>query len=346
MSEDRDVVARALRGLAVPEHGPGFWEALEARLAAEDAPRRAVGGIRAGGGVDGVRSADTGDEADPAAVVSLDCARVRRGAGRRRLMGIAAVAAALFVAVGLVRSATQDSERLHTAGRDPSATAPEDLPATAAGATAEDAVVEWFEALGGSDLTAAANLMGPRSRRYLEALRLPVDGYLRDSGEGYGGWVRSPDRKITRFDVPGDAAETIAIVVVSGTWTGEGETEHRTDAIPVARADEGRWLVEPVAIDPVRGGRLEMISPGPGENGLSGTTPDAVLEAGASGAGTFFFSIDDGPLTRVEGRPNAGGVRGSFDPPGEMPSRTHPLLVAYVDGDTIAAFAATFLVEG
>lgn len=346
MSDERDpVVARALRELSVPEHGPGFWEGLEARLAAEDAPRRRE--ATAAPAV-GLSADETGDETGIAAVVSLEEARIRRGTRRGRIVAVASVAAGLLVGAAVLRSSPDGSE-LRTAGPPESTTAqPDPGPrAKTNDAGAEDAVVEWFEALADGNAAAASELLGPRSRRYLDALRIPVERYVRES-QAYGAaWAASTDWRTTEFRLPAGTGDDIRIVVVSGTWNDEYRMDSsHTDAIPAVRSADGRWLVEPVAIDPARGGRIEMISPKPGENGLSAAAPGAVLEVEASGGGTFFFSLDAGALDEVEGRPAGGGVRGSFDPPGEMASGNHSLLVAYVDGDTIAAFATTFLVEG
>lgn len=340
MSDQRDpVVAQALRELPVPEHGPGFWEGLEARLAAEDDPRR--GESTAAPSV-GSWADETGD--DPGAtVVSLEEVRARRRTGRGWIVAVATVAAGLLVGVAVLRPSPDGSE-LRTAGPPSSTTAQPDPGQRGKGSEmgAEDAVVEWFERIAAGDAAGATELLGPRSRRYLEALNIPVEQYLRESGTYGETWTGTTNRSATEYAIPAGTGEDIRIIVLS-IPAGMGS---RTDAVPAVLYPDGSWLVEPVAIDPVRGGRLEMISPQPGENGLSGVTPDAVLEAGASGGGTFFFSIDGAPLTKVEGRPVGGGVQGSFDPPGEMTSRTHSLLVAYLDGDTIAAFATTFLVEG
>ena len=138
----------------------------------------------------------------------------------------------------------------------------------------------------------------------------------------------------------------VTVVVVSGTWTGEGQTTYRTDALPVVQDENGNWLVEPAAFDPAVGGRIELRSPTPGQDGLGGLPPDGEIEASAAGNGTFFFSLEDGWVVEVPGAPSGGGVRGRWDPPGEMASRTHLLVVAYVDGDTVTAVAGTFAVEG
>lgn len=351
MSDERDpVVARALRDLRVPEHGPEFWERLEARLAAEDRPRR-----REAAAAQAVESStdENGDDPDITAVVSLEEARARRGTRRGRIVAVASVAAGLLVGVAALRSSPDGSE-LRTAGPASSTTAQPD-PGPRAKTTetgAEDAVVAWFEAVAAGNAAAASELLGPRSRRYLDALSIPVERYARES-QAYGAaWASSPDRRTTEFRLPAGTGDDIRIVVLSGTWeSGTWEEEYgtdasRTDAIPAVLSPDGRWLVEPVAIDPVRGGRLELVSPRPGESGLSGLTPDGVIEVSASGTGTFFFSLDGEPLDEVAGRQGGGSVEGSYDPPGEMASGTRSLLVAYLDGDTIAAVATTFVVEG
>ncbi|MDQ3108130.1 MAG: hypothetical protein M3Q68_10045 [Actinomycetota bacterium] len=349
MSEDRDpMISRALRDLPVPDHGAGFWERLEAQLDPQpgrfgdepvDEPVDEPGD---GHGVE--------DEALPTVVAWPGRPAQRRGL---RVFAVAAVVIGL-VAVATMLTSTSPDERLRTAdGPETTVTTSGAVVTTAppppSTATADVAVLEWLDAVGAGDTKAAAALTGARSVAYIEALGANLDGFLIEAGEGFGGWAESPDRSTTEVDLNTADGEEIVIVVVSGTWTGEGPDGFRTDAIPAVRRANGSWAVEPFAFDPEVGGRLEIESPTPAaEQGFNGLAPDAVLAAGAPGDGTFHFSLDDEPPTVVPGRKTSGrgGVRASFDPPGDLRSRTHLFVIAYVDGATVTAFAGTFAVEG
>jgi hypothetical protein len=111
------------------------------------------------------------------------------------------------------------------------------------------------------------------------------------------------------------------------------------------QVEDGSWLVEPVAFDPAIGGRIELVAPAPlpsPPGGLDTMVPDGVVSVAAPGAGTFFFSLDDGPVAQVTGEGAAGTTHAEWDPPGEMPAQQHLLVIAYVNGSTISAFAGTF----
>lgn len=364
MTDDRDArVAEALRELPVPDHAPDFWASLERRLADEPAPRGVA--FRAGAaapvrpspaGASPLAEIEEGDDAP--VVVSL---AERRPATPRvlPLLSVAAVlVAVLAVAVNLTRD--DDAPRVRAAG--PGETATSTTPTTsgpvtttaappAGAATPEGALLAWIEAVGAGDVDAAIALTGPRSAAYADALTggAGLEGFIIESGEGYGAWAASPDRKTTAVALATSAGEEISVVILSGTWTGEGGTGFRTDAIPTVRGSRGGWLVEPWAIEPKTGGRIEVLSPSPAEeHGFNGLAPDESLAAAAPGSsGTFHFSLDRAPATAVPGtRGGASGVQATFDPPGDLPNGTHLFLIAFVEGNTISTIAGTFVVEG
>ncbi len=341
MSEDRDpMISRALRDIPVPDHGAGFWERLEAQLDPQ------------GARVDTEASDEPAVEHEALPSVVAWPGRPPRPRSLR-ILAVAAVLAALVALTTMLTSSNPD-ERVRTADgpettQTTSGVVPTSAPPPPISATADAAVLEWLDAVGAGDLKAAAALTGPRSVAYVDALGANLEGFLYEAGEGFGGWAESPDRSTTEVDLNTADGEEIVIVVVSGTWTGEGEDGFRTDAIPAVRRADGSWAVEPWAFDPEVGGRLEIESPTPAaEQGFNGLAADAVLAASAPGAGTFHFSLDDEPATVVTGRKSSGrsGVRATFDPPGELRSRTHLFVIAYVDGATVTAFAGTFAVEG
>ena len=350
MTDDRDLlVAKALQDLRVPDHGPDFWRNLEVRLADVPAPPR-----RLAVSAPSVAPPDEEGDGDLPVVADLTYRRPRRSAA-----WIASVAAVFVLGAATMVTLTSGdpaADRVRTADRpeggqqmarseDPSSTrVPPASSAPDTGPSPRAVLVAWLTAVGAGDTTTAAALTGPRSKSYVEALTggAGIDGFLREAGEGYGAWADSPDRSTTEVALDADG-EDITIVVVSGTWTGEGGTGFRTDAIPVVRSDDGEWLVEPWAIDPDTGGRITVTSPkAADEAGFQPLDPDDVLSAAAPGAGTFHFSLDDQPASEVAAEKAGGGVRATFDPPGSMSTQTHRFLIAYVDGPTVSAVTGTF----
>lgn len=350
MTDDRDVqVAWALQTLPVPDHRHGFWRDIETRLSTIDAPS-----AQAAPDASSLWAPGDDRESDLPIVAEL--------ADHRRHRSAAGLAAALILVVAVIVTLAigkPSSEQVRIAGPGrpgqevpPSnATTPTAVPVPtgpSASTTPEAALVDWLTAVGAGDTDTAAALTGPRSTAYVNALTggAGLEGFLMEAGEGYGAWADSPDRSTTEVALDVDG-EDITIVIVSGTWSGEGATGFRADAIPVVRSSDGTWLVEPWAIDPQNGGHLTVISPTAGEQGgFNGLSPDATLSAAAPGGGTFHFSLDDQPATKVAGEKASGGVRAAFDPPGAMTSQTHLLVIAYVDGLTVTAVAGTFTVEG
>ena len=251
-----------------------------------------------------------------------------------RLLVIAAVIAAVTLAISVARR--DDAEAV---ARPPATTTPDGSP--------EDAVRAWLRAVADGDNTTASEHTGPASQRAIDDAGGDLAGFLTEAGEGYGAWATSPDLEVTTVDLgTADDGVARAVVVLAGTWSGEGDDGYRVDALPVARTADDPWRVEPWAFPQREGGRLEVVSPAPGVGGLP---PDAVLQATAPGDGDFTFRLDDAAPVDVAGTP-AGTDRTTarFDPPGDMTSRTHLATIAYVDADrgTFTATAFTFLVEG
>lgn len=356
MTEDRDAgLAEALRTLPVPDHAPDFWAALDRRLA--DEPRH-----RHAGSVIGAAPAAAPADDDPPLVVSLT-ERRPPAPHRLRLLSVAAVLVVVMAAAVTLVRRQDDAPRVRAAGpggsvtaTTPTTSAPVTTATTApvrtGPSTPDGALLAWIEAVGAGDVEAALALTGPRSAAYADALTggAGLRGFIVESGEGYGAWADAPDLKTTVIALEASAGEEIAIVILAGTWTGEGGTMFRTDAVPVVRGAGAGWLVEPWAIDPATGGRIEVLSPSPAEEGgFGGLAPDESLAASAAASsGTFHFSIDAAPATAVTGTRSGGtpGVRATFDPPGRLASGTHVFVIAFVDGATISAIAGTFVVEG
>lgn len=337
--DERDTtIADALDQVAVPDHAPGFWAELDDRLAAE------------------------------APVVPLR--RLGRYGRAPRLLAIAAAVVVLAAATAVLLAQDDGPQTVRVTPADPSTSTTTDdtavgpttttqAPATTTTtttppptakrgeATPDGAVSAWLTALNTGDIDTAQRLTGPDSEAYITSLGGNVRGFLEESQEGYGGWDDSGymSSEIELKPLP-DGVERV-VVVVSGDYQGEGDDGYRTDALPTARVGrDGTWLVEFTAFEPKTGGRIEMISPSAGESGLNGLAADATIQAAATGNGVFAFSLDESPAVHVAGTRSGGKSRATWDPPGDMASRSHLLLVAYVDGNTFTAFTGVFAVEG
>ncbi|MDP1818319.1 MAG: hypothetical protein Q8K58_00310 [Acidimicrobiales bacterium] len=349
MSDERDpVVAKALGDIDVPGYEPGFFDRLDARLDRE----RAVGPVPVIGTA-GDRSArgDTPIEldADPR-VVPL--APVRR-APRLRAARLLAVAAAVAVAAVVAWQARPDGDELRTASPTQtaapttgSAAGTTDATASVPGPSAEADLRAWIEAIAAGDVDEAVKRTGPRTAAYYKALGADLRGVMVEYGEGYGAWADSPDLELTVLPLGEVGGQAVAAVVLSGTWNGEGGPRYRVEAIPVVQLRPGgSWTVEPAAFDPFTEGRLIVLSPPSGEDGLGGLPPEGTIDVSGDRGGAYWFSIDGAPPTRID---SPGGEESvSFDPDDDaLTSGTHSLVVAQVDEQNITAAAGTFTVEG
>jgi hypothetical protein len=112
----------------------------------------------------------------------------------------------------------------------------------------------------------------------------------------------------------------------------------------VAGADG--WRVEPDAFDPSADGRIEVVSPAPGQTGLSELPSDGVVKVAAGGDGDYVLSLDLTQGTRVAAADAVSGTI-TWDPPDDaLPKGEHLLLVAHVSDATITVLVAPFTVPG
>jgi hypothetical protein len=341
---ERDpVVARALHDLPVPDHGPGFWEDLDRRLADEE-PETAP------------PPADLRVVTSELPALQLLAPAPTASAGHRaRFLAVAAAIALVAVGTGVLLrgGGGPPAEQAATtvplgsapgAGSRPAPPPPVPAASTtvadppqvrATVATPDGAVLAWVHALGSGDTETAAALLGPSSRRYIESLGTDPERFSFDFQEGFGAWAGAPDLAATTVAIP-DAG---VVVVLSGTYAGEGSaTTDRMDAVPAVEVAEGRWAVEPVAFGSTTSQSLKMVRPEPHPEGWwSGQPPDAVFQATSEVPVTFWFSLDGSPAERSDD--------GSWDPPGLLDTRYHVLVVAAIGEDTFTALAGSFLVE-
>ena len=346
MSDERDpVVARALGDIDVPDYEPGFWDRLDARLDRE----RAVGPVpiihasgERPGRDDGLIDLDAHPQTIPLAPI--------RRANRPRSARILAVAAVIALAAVIAWQARPDGDEvrtaLPTATTAPTTDAAGRTEPTARVATPEGDVRAWIAAIAAGDVDAAIEGTGPRTVAYYEALEADLRGVMVEYGEGYGAWADSSDLEISVLPLGEVEGQSVAAVVLAGSWNGEGGPLYRVQAIPVVQRRGGDgWLVEPAAFDPLTEGRLIILSPPSGEGGLGGLPPDGTIEVSGDRGGAYWFSIDGAEPTRID-RPG-GEDSVSFDPDDDaLTSGTHVLVVAQVDEQNITAEAGTFTVEG
>ncbi len=343
MTDEQDpVVAAAIRSVPVPPHGPGFWDELDARLAAEDAPAPVA---PTPAPVADVRVA-TGELPS---VSVLRPAPPAPAAHRLRFAVAAAVVAVLALGAGLVlRGDGSDDPGTTEQAGDPGVTTtlgtfgfgspaessaitpPETtMPPSVDLTGASEVVVEWVGHLGIGDEDAAAALLGPRSLAWLDSLGADPPGYMQELMEGYGAWAAVPDAVRATVEVPGAGA----VVVLQGEPRREGsEGGVQYEAIPVVQAADGSWLVEPAAFDPDTGGRLELVVPPPGEGGWASLLPGELVEAATEDPeATVWFSLDGAPAVPTPS--------GQWEPPGPRVAGEHLLVVVAVGDATFTALA-------
>lgn len=315
MSEHRDTtVADALRRLDVPDHAPGFWDRLDARLA-EPADVAAP--------PSGDEDATTGAE-----VVELGSAPSRRR-GRRgprpilALVAAAAAVVALVVGIIALRPGGDDESRLDSADQRGEQDGAPDTPTTeqdqvddavqtAELAAAEQAAVAWLTALSEGDVEGAHAMLDAASRAQLplEDFRMLASGLA----EGAAAFHDVDTRHVVTVE-EGAAPFWVA------TFVGEVEREGtvQTDAFPVVVVDEGgqpRVAFELTELD---------VRPAMG----------ASVDVQAAPGATVVASVDGAPASRVV--VDADG-RGSLDAALPGPARgPHALtVVAVSDGRPVA----------
>lgn len=369
MSTDErdDAVAAALGAIAVPEHGPAFWDALEAGL--RDAPAPAAGAAARRDG-----ATTTGD-------LPVVTAIPPRRPNRRTPLLVAAAVLVLAGAVGFVATIGGDGDGGDEVADQPLVTAgpvgadtttPEvggnatdvtsSLPAgvtttiatgAAAGAanTPDGVVRAWLEALGAGEVATAVALTGPRTAAYVESLGpdVTLEGFLSESQEGFGAWTGADDLTVELVPIgPLDFdGGTLQVVVVSGTYPGEGgEGGERHDVFPLVDDGEG-FRVEHLAFDPTRDNDPVFTLPRESETGLAPIEPSDEVNVFVPAQGTVYFQLDGGEVVTDE--TSEVGEQGDpfalFDPPGDLSPGEHVLvLVAVGDDGTIAHFGGRLAV--
>lgn len=304
MTPDRDlVVARALRAIDVPEHGPGFWDGLDRRL---QGPVEAPAAEGAG---------------DLAPLVAEPPPAPRRERVARMLV----VAAAIVLVVATAALSARNHAPRARVGPPATAPAPSTTTTTSPPSPEESAVLQFLDALGAGDVAGAAARLGPRSEAYLEATTGSVPTFLAGARDGYGAWATAQDRTTRTVPIrPGDE-----VVLVSGRVQVNGVAQDRTEAFPVRYAESaGVWFVEPWAFDPATGGRIQLAGPS-NDNTVTLVTP---------AAGTAWLSVDGGAAQQTTVGPDH---QVTWTLPVDLPRGSHALVLVFVNDTDFSALATS-----
>jgi hypothetical protein len=344
------VVETALRLLPVPDHGPEFWERLDAQLRVEPAPLAVEPALATGPPAGHHGLGDRLVELVPDAALGLLPPALRRRSNV--VLSAVAVAAAVMVVVAgglLVRDRVGGggSTEVASEGRSASTTQDDAVEATStsvatlSGSAADvptQAVLEWVANLGDGDTGAAWAAMGPASRAHFgseSAFAAEGSGLA----EGYGAWSAAEPDDVLVMSLTSSGDGELVVVTLVGTVDQEGTRHERAQAFPV-RVVDGVATLEPFAF----AGEVEVVVPG--QPGAAGTPPrvgvdDELIVVVPRGVEAPMVRLDDGEalvcgeadgteLTELEGAP---GQRCSYRPAKGMRAGTRVLTVGFVSAD-------------
>jgi hypothetical protein len=334
MTEDPrdDELARALAAIPVPDYEPGFWERLDARLVGEPTLERTT-------------------------VVPL-----ARGRRRRRSLLVLAAAAAVVLAVVAVSVRDDGSDDVRTAseGTTPPSVASGSTtlrlrqPGTSSGAvevgtsgatdTPQDAFATWADAIHVGNTDAAMAVTGPLTAAYGAALEVSPDVQVTGWGDVWGSWAEPADRRIDVVELGEIAGARVVAVVLQHPSVRADAT--RYDALPLVQHEDG-WKVEPAAFPTSSDGRIEMVSPAPGEQGLEPLPEDEPIQIYSAHTGQYVLSLDLATGTRIDATDTEADNAVSWRPPASARVLgSHLLLVAHLAEDTISVQALPVTVRG
>lgn len=369
------IVQTALQLLPVPDHGPAFWDELDAQLELEaplhrepplerrvTPPPSVEPALAAGPQLlpDGAVHAPRGPR--PSRPLPGRAGRAAPGTAdllppalRRRSNAVLAAVALVAAIVVLVAGATLVRERSlgQTDGAAADGSADRSTTTTARDAAAdgapERAVLEWVRALGAEDMATAWAALGPASQAHFGS-RAAFDQERSALAEGYGAWAdAAPDRVIVT-PVPSGGEAVLVVVTLVGTVHQEGATVRRADAIPVRLAD-GSAVVEPFAF----AGEVDITVPGPARRGaelplvqaddeLVVTVPRGVIAPTIRIDGHDPVVCGDDPTTALTEPPDAPGQRCTYRPDQGLEAGRRVLTVAFAspDGSMVSARSVLF----
>jgi hypothetical protein len=259
---ERDpVVAHVLRSISVPDHRPGFWTELEARLAEVDARRV---GQQSDPATSPTASAAVPHRADGSELPVVEPRqtegwRDRRVRQRRLLLRVAALVLLTGAATVLILS--RDDHSLEPGSVPETTTAGTPAPTstpTPAGETPETAVQEFVRTIG-SDDDAAFAMLTRESREFLGSSAQLAAGF----GPDLSLWSSPGAIEQETTMVPRTPADPpIEVVTLTGTLDVHGAPQPRTQAFAL-RLEDDAWRISltATAVSASAGPAIEMIIP-------------------------------------------------------------------------------------
>lgn len=335
MSQHRDPhVAEALRRLDVPDHGPDFWAALEARLVDED--------LATDTGTDHEWSAGEADVVDLAA---SPAARRRLAEGNRTpmlaLVAAVAIVVALVVGAGFLGGDGDDESQVDMAGETDGDAAPPTVPETTTPDTtevpqttatapealdeaeAEQTAVAWIDSLAAGDILGAYDQLDDVSQARMDR------GQLEELSSGlFEGAAAFAQPGVTRAATVLDGPDvSLAVVTFTGDVEREGMVE--TASYPVVVTGTGVHFT-------LDGPQLELDDE---YARSSGTTLASPLELLVSDTALVWVWFDDGDPQLLDGR---GAV--ALDVEAAAGAGTHLVHLVAVEGGAVTARSYTVVV--
>ncbi len=263
-SSERDpYVARALRSIPVPDHRPGFWTDLEARLAVIDTRRDGPhqhDPMTSPPDATGMPSGRDGRELPMAEPRHTESRRGRRVRQRRLLLRVAAVS--LITAAGLALFLSQrDDRNVGPVDVPAPATAATPVPTTVSEppATSPESVLQEFVRTIGDDRDAVFAMLTDESREFLGGAAQLAAGF----GPEFSVWSSPRAVEEEAVMVARSPADTrVAVVTYTGTVDVQGAPQPRTQAFALVR-EGGAWRISLTAsaVSESAGPAIGMISP-------------------------------------------------------------------------------------
>jgi hypothetical protein len=259
---DRFVV-RALRSMSVPDHRPGFWDELDARLAVVDAERAGQKQPDVGSSPtveDEALSRFDAGELPMAEPLSTGSRGERRD--RQRAVLLAAAMVVLIAAAGtalfLTRPDARDLPPVDVPESTTGVTPPPTTVAEPSGRTPRAAVREFVHTIG-VDSEAAFAMLTAESQQFLGSAAQLTAGFAQDvSAWSSPGAIEQEHAMVARS--PADIRA--AVVTYTGTVDLQGTPQPRTQAFAVLR-EQGRWRISltATAVSSSAGPAIDMLSP-------------------------------------------------------------------------------------
>lgn len=197
----------------------------------------------------------------------------------------------------------------------------------------EEAALAWIEAVATGDLNTAATLMAPASLAYVEE-RGGLAAFSTELVEGWGAWTRVNDRRV--WSVNGqftDGASATAVVMV-GTISQEGMTEHRAATLMMVEADGGH-LVHPFTT----AGQVGFVVPR--TDFIDRVAPDVPFELRIpEGSDVLVFLDESAPLATETVQASGGITVTATSDPAPQPGE-HVLTVIHQTHDGYTGAQAT-----